>query len=393
MKTRKDFFLNRLSEALSSPGQLKMELGARIKPLLVRYGYWLNPAGAFYPSTIVLIVNADCNAKCRMCDFGTRPEGSFSYDYIKGKPPMKLPLLKRIVDQAAGRTYDLWFMATEPLLYDDLAEAIAYAARRGLRTHVTTNGILLEEKAGQLLDSGVYRINVSLDGPAGINDFIRVVPGSFEKTCRGIDKTISLKKAASGTGKPPFLGVNCCISEYNAAHLVELVEHFKDKDIDYFHFNHLQFVTQDMASRQRLLNRDFNFTATGVFQTDPARVDTAALKQQISHIERKYKHRRIEFAPHIKTSDIDRFYLEPHKFMRAYERCYYPWRHMHILPDGKVIVAYRCFSGAMGNVGSEDLGQIWNGQGFRRFRKFIKDNGGALNVCSRCSLIFCSYYL
>lgn len=394
MKTRRDFFLGRIGEISSDMGALRREFTTRLKPLLVRYGYWVRPTEAFYPSTIILVVNGDCNAKCKMCDFGTRSEGSFSYDYVKGKPPIGLPLLKRIVEQVAGRASDLWFMATEPLLYAHLIEAIRYASKHGLRTHVTTNGILLEEKAGQLIDSGIYRINVSIDGPPQVNDLIRGIPGAFDKACRGIKEVLRMKKnTKANANNLPFLGVNCCISEYNAAHLTEFIEQFKDMDIDYIHFNHLQFVTQDMASRQRSLNKDFNFTAAGVFQTDPARVDTAVLKQEIFQIEKKHKNQRIEFAPHIKGKDIDRFYLEPHRFLRGYKRCYYPWRHLHILPDGEVIVAYRCFSGNMGNISRQDLGQIWNGDKFRRFRKFIKDNGGALDVCSRCSLIFCSYYL
>jgi MoaA/NifB/PqqE/SkfB family radical SAM enzyme len=359
--------------------------------MLVRAGYWLNPQKAFCPTTVVIVVNGDCNAKCKMCDFGTRPQNSFSYNYIRDKSPMELSLLKKIIEQIPLRKTDLWFMATEPLLYKDLPLAISYATKRGIRTHVTTNGLLLEDMARALVDSGIYRINVSIDGPARINDFVRGVPGGFDAALKGIEKVLQIKRQENK--RFPTVGVNCCMSEYNAGHLIELIENLKGVDIDYLHFNHLQFITQEMASRQNLQTKGFDFTALGVSQTDPRRLDTNKLKEQINRINKIYKDARIDFLPKINSRDIDRFYSQPERFIRGFHRCYYPWRFLHVLPNGDVIVAYRCFSGSMGNLKDNKLSEIWNGERFRGFRRFIRASGGALGVCSRCSAVFCSYYL
>jgi len=391
MKTRNAFFQNRVEEIFSNKQALKRELHTRVRPALVKWGYWLNTKQVMFPTTIILVVNGECNARCKICDFGTKPQDSFSYSYVEGKPQMEISLLKKIINQARGKSTDLWFMATEPLLYKDLQEAMHYATRRGLRTHITTNGLLLEKMAEALVDEDVYRINVSIDGPRQINDFIRGVPGAFDKALAGIKKVLDIK--ADKKKRFPLVGVNCCISEYNVGHLIEFIENLKDLDIDYVHFNHLQFVTDKMATEQQSLTKGFRFTPTAVFQTDPGRVNVEVLKGEISQITRRYKKMRIEFLPHITKEDLHTFYLKPEKFISGFNRCYYPWRYFHILPDGEVIVAYRCFSNSMGNVNNEDLDTIWKGPKFREFRKFIKDNRGALNVCSRCSLIFCSYYL
>lgn len=53
----------------------------------------------------------------------------------------------------------------EPLLREDLEELIAYARTRGIKSTVTTNGVLLDEKRAQgLKDAGNRAIQISLDG-------------------------------------------------------------------------------------------------------------------------------------------------------------------------------------------------------------------------------------
>ncbi len=78
----------------------------------------------------------------------------------------------------------------EPLLRDDLEDLIAYARETGnIRSGITTNGILLDEKrAKSLKKAGVASIQISLDGstPAR-NRKIRLAKESdFEKIIEGI---------------------------------------------------------------------------------------------------------------------------------------------------------------------------------------------------------------
>jgi radical SAM protein with 4Fe4S-binding SPASM domain len=53
----------------------------------------------------------------------------------------------------------------EPLLRNDLEELTAYAKSRGIKSIITTNGVLLDEsRAKSLIDAGTRAIQISLDG-------------------------------------------------------------------------------------------------------------------------------------------------------------------------------------------------------------------------------------
>lgn len=82
----------------------------------------------------------------------------------------------------------------EPLLRSDIFEIARYGTDLGMRMVMALNGTLITEAvARQLVDAGIQRIGVSLDGStAETHDRFRQVTGAFEDTLRGIDL---LKKA------------------------------------------------------------------------------------------------------------------------------------------------------------------------------------------------------
>lgn len=76
----------------------------------------------------------------------------------------------------------------EPLLREDLLELAAYGNGLGLRMVAATNGTLLTpEIAARLLEAGVQRVSISIDGAdAASHDRLRQVPGAFEGALSGI---------------------------------------------------------------------------------------------------------------------------------------------------------------------------------------------------------------
>jgi radical SAM protein len=76
----------------------------------------------------------------------------------------------------------------EPLMRPDIYDIAAYGTQRGLRVAVSPNGTLLSTEAvGKLIQSGVKRISVSIDGStAARHDAIRAVPGAFEGAMEGL---------------------------------------------------------------------------------------------------------------------------------------------------------------------------------------------------------------
>jgi MoaA/NifB/PqqE/SkfB family radical SAM enzyme len=82
---------------------------------------------------------------------------------------------------------DLILLGGEPLLRSDIGVIIKEASLLKFRTILlVTNGLLLEAKAKELLESGVTHITVSLDGIGGTHDAIRGIEGLFDKAIGGI---------------------------------------------------------------------------------------------------------------------------------------------------------------------------------------------------------------
>ena len=111
-------------------------------------------------------VNQCCNAHCFMCDFLKNPEMEAAEDQ-----------LDRVLNQEENLRL-IRFTGGEPLLCKKLERFIKKCHQRGIRTSVITNGILLNEKLDQLVESGLDQIVVSVDGSTpAIHDPLRGVKG------------------------------------------------------------------------------------------------------------------------------------------------------------------------------------------------------------------------
>ena len=78
----------------------------------------------------------------------------------------------------------------EPLLRKDIFEIAEYGKSKGLTMVMSPNGTLLtDENVKKIMNSGIKRISVSLDGPdAASHDDLRQVSGAFERACAGIER-------------------------------------------------------------------------------------------------------------------------------------------------------------------------------------------------------------
>ena len=96
----------------------------------------------------------------------------------------------RLLDQIAEIAKPIIILTGgEPLLRSDIFDIARYGTALGLRMVMALNGTLVTEKiARQLVDSGIQRISVSIDGSsAETHDRFRQVKGAFEGTLRGIE--------------------------------------------------------------------------------------------------------------------------------------------------------------------------------------------------------------
>jgi MoaA/NifB/PqqE/SkfB family radical SAM enzyme len=158
-----------------------------------------------------LVTNYDCNLRCRMCRL---PEGGRLLRREAGNP-LSTEEMKSVIDGFADLgTKGIGFTGGEPLLRPDLFLLLRHARKRGMLTHLNTNGTLMDEAAAQaILDAGVDSLNISLDGATrGTHDRIRGVPGAFARTVEAIRRLDRMRKEARSALRTKVVAV---LSEEN----------------------------------------------------------------------------------------------------------------------------------------------------------------------------------
>ncbi len=104
-----------------------------------------------YARAYVEVTNI-CNRQCSFCP-GTR------------RPPrlMSESEFNTVLDRLTGVTeYIYYHVMGEPLTHPHLPDFIRRANARGFRSAVTTNGTLLSTRGRELIDAGVYKVNISV---------------------------------------------------------------------------------------------------------------------------------------------------------------------------------------------------------------------------------------
>jgi len=160
---------------------------------LVALGKWLNYETGqtyvlAYPDRMYIESTNHCNLGCIMCPTGlktiTRPKGFMDFD-----------LFKRIVDEMAphvkSTTLHIW---GEPLMHPRIFDMIEYCRRRGLRSEISTNATLLDQrKARRLIEAGLDEIYLCLDGVNKETYEAIRRHATFERTRQNILDFIALK--------------------------------------------------------------------------------------------------------------------------------------------------------------------------------------------------------
>ncbi len=157
-------------------GNILLYLGAQI---LLRF-VPLNPKWAN------IRVTENCNSRCITC---------YAWKN-KSVDELTTEEMKDTLHQLKGiGVNNVIFIGGEPLLRSDIGDLIKEANLLQFgNIIIVTNGLLLEDKAEELLENGVTHITVSVDGIGHTDDVIRGVPGSYEKSIRGIETVQRLKK-------------------------------------------------------------------------------------------------------------------------------------------------------------------------------------------------------
>ena len=109
------------------------------------------------PIEITLESTAKCNLYCPMC-----PRHIYTFD----DESMDLDLFRDIVSDCKDHVEFVWpYGIGEPMIHSDIYKMIEVARSEGIRTGLSTNATLLDDKRGDmLLDSGLDYLILAFDG-------------------------------------------------------------------------------------------------------------------------------------------------------------------------------------------------------------------------------------
>ncbi len=167
-----------------------------------------------------------CNLKCRHC--------YMSSDAKKYADELSTEEAKRFIDDLAEFNVPaLLFSGGEPLIRPDFFELATYAASKGVRPTLSTNGTLITlEVAQKLKDIGVGYVGISLDGLQDVNDKFRGKEGAFEAAMQGIKNCVAVDQR---------VGLRFTINHHNIQELENIFDFIERENINRVCFYHLVY--------------------------------------------------------------------------------------------------------------------------------------------------------
>jgi len=190
---------------------------------------------------VVWNVTRACNLRCVHCYANAVDQSSDDqlttdqgYSLIEDLADYKVPVIL--------------FSGGEPILRPDLPKLARFAADKGIRAVVSSNGTLIDEKmAIQLKDAGIAYVGISVDGLEKVNDRFRGVKGAFKAALRGIQncQRAGLK-----------VGLRFTMSKVNVDQIPGIFDLIEEMDIERACFYHLVYSGRGSGLRDQALSHE-----------------------------------------------------------------------------------------------------------------------------------------
>lgn len=176
---------------------------------------------------LALHVHTACNCRCVMCDIwkaNAEKREIGAGDLARHMDSIRALHVRRVM-----------LTGGEPLLHSNLWSLCDRLRAEGIRISLVTTGLLLERHAGAIART-IDEVVVSLDGPPGVHDAIRRVPGGFARVRRGLE-------ALARESPRPRITARSVVQKANHASLADTIEAVADTPAD-----RLSFLAADVFS-------------------------------------------------------------------------------------------------------------------------------------------------
>ena len=350
----------------------------KVLPRLYSYiPFHLLPQYAFPPLHVYFEVTYRCNLRCDMCHFLEIIEDTEKNRKYKNE--MSADEVKKVISKLPRHAI-ITFTGGEAFMKNDFMEIFDYAVSRH-KVHIITNGTslnesmvdnLLQKRLRSLFGSGMFFLGVSMEGREELHDHITTIPGSFQRTTRGLERLLKQR----GRYRYPLVHLTCVINASNALDLAFLYDYANDLGVDV-----CNFVLSNPATYWH--GKDYDQVDHLQIATKPVEeIESNILKEELNKLDQKSKvHKtQLRYSPNYITPDeIVRYYSNKSSY-KDY-RCYAPWTKIGVSAYGDV---FSCPHYRLTNVKDNGEGLAWNSAEHQEFRERIKDQKifpGCLGCC------------
>lgn len=285
-----------------------------------------------------------CNLRCPTC---TTPRGKIN----RAREVMKLEDYKKIIDNIKDYISVVlpWF-SNEPFINPKMVEMIKYSHENNLYTVISTNAVLLdEEKAKEVLESGLDEIILCLDGMSRASYEPFREGADFDKVLGNIKNFCVLKKK---TGRlKPFVEMQFILTKLNQGEVENARNFAHSLGVD-------RFRVKSFALSEYAYTKDEIRNLSEKFLPDSTQYSAKIRYEKIGDIlEMKNKKKKCDLV----SSNIV------------------------VLTDGRVVMCCYDLNGrySYGNVKEKKLRSFWHEKGVKEKRMIAQKRG--YDLCRVCA--------
>jgi radical SAM protein with 4Fe4S-binding SPASM domain len=277
-----------------------------------------------------------CNLKCPTCPTGRgdlgRPGGYMEYEKFRA-----------IIDEVGDWLYFIiLYNYGEPFLHKEFLRMVRYAGDKGVLVETSTNGHFFKspEYCHEIIESGLYKMIISLDGASQETLEVFRVGSHFNKIIEGMRWLSQAKKEVNS--KLPIIELQFIAMKHNQHEIGKMQKLADDIGVDIFS---IKTPGIEMGDEEfSVLNPDEEFSRSSGAKGEEG------LKGDIPN------------------------------------RCSWIYTNMTINVDGAAVpCCYDLYTKhSMGNVFEEGVRSVWKNRRYAAFRKALHKNRAALEMCKTC---------
>ncbi len=201
------------------------------------------------PFSLTFEVSSICNLTCPQCIVGRK-------ETIRNQPFISKEFVNSTLTHfAVNSFYASFYHQGEPLLNKDVYDMIKMAKRLNYYTFISTNGLLItDDIAKKIIESGLDKIIVSIDGTDQNTYSFYRQGGSLEMVKRGVKNIIDLRLMRKK--KTPYIVMQYLVNKKNELDIKQAKKFAYSLGVDKLEFKSMQvYDNQDKFLPQ---NRKYN---------------------------------------------------------------------------------------------------------------------------------------